>query len=319
MSWDRDDLLRSARNAEASGDLASAVASLKKALDIDASDAATWAWLGSLDNEREQYTTAVEDFGRAIQLHGQLAGAYSGMAVALEALGRLEEAERALRTSIRLRPSAARYVLLGDVQASLLREADAEASFRAALSLDAENEEALVNLAVTIRPRGREEAIALLKRAIRADPGSARAHRELGWELFQLGNLTQAEESLTRAVEIDAEDAWTRIYLAHVHQGKGDLPKAETELQQATVLAPLWSLPHVLLGKIYDELGQPERAEEHLRTAVLTDPSDADALYELGRVLLAAGKREEAKRWLAEALKVAPDHAAAIRTLATLS
>ena len=216
MSWQVDALLNKARQAEERDDLRVAQHVLQTALDLDPSDASTWAWYGDVCNQLEQFSAAIAAFERAVELKPSLASAYSGLSLALEESGKLEEAERALLTSVGLRATAARYVLLGNVRAELGRVSEAETAFHEALRLEPVNEEALYNLAVTIRERHPAQAVELLSRVIELDPSYAPAYRELSWSLLERGDLDGAATALDAALRIDENDARAHIYSAHL-------------------------------------------------------------------------------------------------------
>jgi Flp pilus assembly protein TadD len=55
-----------------------------------------------------------------------------------------------------------------------------------------------------------EEAIAASRRAVELEPDSQRFVNDLGWSLLQAGHLSEAEETLTRAVGMDQADELAR-------------------------------------------------------------------------------------------------------------
>ncbi len=50
------------------------------------------------------------------------------------------------------------------------------------------------------------EAIAASRRALALEPGNQRFMNDLGWSLFEAGQLSEAEETLSRAVAMDPND-----------------------------------------------------------------------------------------------------------------
>ena len=89
---------------------------------------------------------------------------------------------------------------------------DAERSFRKALELDPNYEEAMFNLAMCLedmkRP-GHTESIALLRRAIEIDPVYMDAIRELGRLLWSRGDAQEGERLLRRSLELCPHDERT--------------------------------------------------------------------------------------------------------------
>lgn len=182
---------------------------------------------------------------------------------ALAAMGRIEEAERALREAIEKDPrnvvahanhavllrrlghsdaaeAACRAALiidnifvpalhtLGTIQAERRRLVDAEASFVRVLALDPRHIQALINLSAICSATDRmDEAVALLERAISINPRVAEAHVNLGLVLAELGGIRASIVSLRSAIEIDPDnvEAWFALSQA----GEADLTRTEAE------------------------------------------------------------------------------------------
>ncbi len=307
MLADAKKLFTLAIEASKREDLLGTISYLEQGLAVDPSHSFYWAWLGAQYNEREQYAAAFNAFERAIALDRNSPTAYSGLGEALEALGRLEEAEVALRRSVDLEPTSFRYVLLGDVQATRGRLLEAEKSFRAALRLTPDDEEAMYNLALLVRRDRPEEAIALLRRAVQIDAAYAEAYAELGFALAGQQKFEEAEVMLRIAVELKPELTWSRIYLANLLTSQGRHQEAQSELSVAVELAPLLALPHSLLGECLLALESLPEAVEQLRRAAEIDPSDSNTAYRLGKALMDSHHVTEGKEWLQRALHLNPD------------
>lgn len=182
---------------------------------------------------------------------------------ALAELGRVEEAERALRDAVEKDPrnvvahanhavllrrlghrdaaeAACRAALiidnayvpalhtLGTIQSERRKLAEAEASFVRVLTLDPRHVQALINLSAICSAGERmDEAIALLERAIAINPRLAEAHVNLGAILADMGRTKAAIVALRTAVEIDPDnaEAWYALSAA----GEGDLTRKEAE------------------------------------------------------------------------------------------
>jgi tetratricopeptide (TPR) repeat protein len=199
-------------------------------------------------------------------------------------------------------------VLLGDIQASLLKDSAAEESFRQALAIEPDNEEAMFNLAVRLRSSGTDDSVSLLEHATRVDPLYAAAHRELGFERLKRRELARAEHQLRTALALEPDDVWTHLYLGNVFWLSGRLTEAEDQLVRATELAPFWAAPNWLVGMFYAATGQTDRADRAFRLAASVEQRDAEAAYQLARYLLDTGFIAEGKQWLTRALELDPDH-----------
>jgi Tfp pilus assembly protein PilF len=128
-------------------------------------------------------------------------------ALALEQEHRLEEAEALYREVLELRPESVRgWVDLGNVLADRVRGADAEAAYRRALALDADDADALNNLAWLFHEAGSrlEEAEALAVRAAaRPGPGRYRAQDTLGRIQLARGRCADAARTFGEALASD--------------------------------------------------------------------------------------------------------------------
>jgi DNA-binding winged helix-turn-helix (wHTH) protein/tetratricopeptide (TPR) repeat protein len=131
------DTLIARHYVEQGGDVAAAKAAARAAVGLDPTSAGAWATLGmALLLADRDFAAAEAAFLRAIDLDPTLAIAHRRWAVALAAVGRLAEAERAVRRAMALEPSAldARGDLL-EVLLAARRYRHAAAEAAATLSL----------------------------------------------------------------------------------------------------------------------------------------------------------------------------------------
>jgi tetratricopeptide (TPR) repeat protein len=298
-------IIEFARTAEQAGDLKTAAESLRSLLAVDPARAATWAWLGGIESSREQYAAAIDAFSHALALNPELAAAHSQLGQVYIETGRYETAEVELRRSIEIAPTSPRFVLLGHVQEQLGRKVQAAKAYETAVELEAENEEALFNLALLTRASEPDRALTLLERAVQIDPLYAEAHRELGFTLLGVGNLTDAEHELRTALALDVRDPWAHLYLGNLLWQKNAIAEAEEQLLQACTSDLSWAFAHRSLGSFYEARGNRLKAEAEYRTAVSLDADDADAAFRLGLLLTASGS-DEANVWLSRAVELDP-------------
>jgi Tfp pilus assembly protein PilF len=140
--------------------------------------------LGNIDREAGRPYDALAAFEGALAIRPRHVAALNGRALALQGVGRLEEAERELATALALDPaSATTHSNLGNLY------------FR-------RNE----------YDRARDE----YEIAVRLDPDHADAHNNLGSAYFLLGDRGSAEREYRSALRLDPESAGAKRNLAIV-------------------------------------------------------------------------------------------------------
>lgn len=103
-------------------------------------------------------------------------------------------------------------------------------------NLDAEE---LLHLALAASNRNEaDRAIALLKQAVEAEPGHAKAHYMLGAEHAQIGMFDRAAEEMQRAVELDPELDAARFQLGLLQLTSQRVDAARATWQPLERLAP---------------------------------------------------------------------------------
>ena len=318
MIDDRAEILALALRAEEDGDLATAITVLEGLVRASPDDARSRTWLGRLYGDRQQFAAAIEMLETAIKLDATRARPYAALAEVLLELGRFGEGERSIRQSISIEPTTSSLVLLGYALGAQSKSLEAEDAFRRALAVDPQNEEAMFNLALELRNRAPDEALALFEAAIRLDPLYSDAHREYGFQLAITGDFARAEGALRTSLEIKEADALSHVYLANTLASTRRFSEAESELTRASILSPLSALSQWGLGKLYEATGRPMEAEHHLRLATQVEPADAEAAFQLGRFLVSVGRPEEARKWLDQTLRLHPTHEQAVELLRSL-
>jgi tetratricopeptide (TPR) repeat protein len=95
------------------------------------------------------------------------------------------------------------YYNLGLIDQQAGNNVAAEKEYRQALSLDANFDRAMFNLAILRTPADPNEAATLYRKVIAIDPNWAGAHLNLGFVLISTGQSAEGRSELDRAVAID--------------------------------------------------------------------------------------------------------------------
>jgi Tfp pilus assembly protein PilF len=115
-------------------------------------------------------------------------------------------AARTFRRALELDPdNKLAWYNLGVIAQRDGRTADAREAYDKALKIDPTYASALFNEAVLVESSDPDQAVALLKRAVAADPKASTAYLRLGRALAKKGRDDEAEDAFRRAVAIDPE------------------------------------------------------------------------------------------------------------------
>ena len=156
-----------------------------------------------------------------------------------------------------------------------------------------------------VMPDARSAAI----RALQLDDSLAEAHTSLACiqAVFDW-DWRQAETSFERAIDLDANYATARQWLAmHCYLPQRRFDEAEAELQAAQQADPLSPAVSASLGLLEHYRGRPNAAIDQLRVALELDPSFALAHRFLGLAQAQQGRRPEAMVTLKKAAELSPD------------
>ena len=161
-----------------------------------------------------------------------------------------------------------------------------------------------------------DEAIDYSMRAVRAAPGFAEGHNDLGVGYARKGAFDQAvvqyRNSLVLKPEFDeAENNWG-VVLA----GQGQLDSAVAHYRRALAINPDNPDAEVNWGNVLVRAGKTDEAIEHYRRALWIRPDHADAHHNWGVALARDGKLAEAVTHFQSALAIDPAHAEAREYLA---
>ncbi|KAA0683830.1 tetratricopeptide repeat protein [Azospirillum brasilense] len=121
------------------------------------------------------------------------------------------------------------------------RGAEATADWRRLTLFDPGHPQAWRNLGDAFQAQGdagTPQAVQVLRRAARLDPGSVEVHHDLGVVLRRAGRLDEAVDSLLRAIAVKADLAPAHMNLGNTLLERGDDAAAQASLRRALALGP---------------------------------------------------------------------------------
>jgi serine/threonine protein kinase/Tfp pilus assembly protein PilF len=112
-------------------------------------------------------------------------------------------------------------------------------------------------------------------------PVSSRDHALLGMSALARGDLSRAETSLLRAVELDLRGFWGWFALGHCHYEQGRFQDAAGDFGACVALKPRFAWPHLNRGLSLARTGRLAEASASYRRALQANPRFAEAWLNL--------------------------------------
>jgi TolB-like protein len=276
-----------------------AIQRLESAIAKDERYADAWALLGkSYARMTANRDLAVRDSGarsafqqqalraaqRASELNPSLYDAQVALALAYQAMARVEPWRIAAEKAIELNPRLAEaYVLMGDsYRASpafgCARQRDpalAERFYARALQLDPRLGVASLGLIGQFAWAGRErDALRTADEALKVLPGDVNLQRARTVALIWLGQADETERQLRALMSGSAASVQDEFLLAAVALMRGHLSDAATRFQTVIARGPL-ILTEIDTGRAYSQVGRITEAVLHLERAFAADAACA--------------------------------------------
>jgi tetratricopeptide (TPR) repeat protein len=271
---------------------------------------------------------AVPHLERAVTLFPEWGAAYYTLARAYRALGRGDEARRALErhtqygarwpalndpvlaTVTSLRDDAETQLQRGLKLADAGDLAGAIAAHEAALARDPSIVRVHVNL-ISLYGRTREwdKAEQHYRAAVALGFNLDEAHYDYGVLLGLQGKWAPAGDAYRQAIAINPRHAQAHNNLGEILERDRHLDEAAEEYRQAVDSQPAFRLARFNLGRMLIALGRQDEAIVELEP--LTEPRDAEApryLFALATAHIRAGHRDQGIKWATDARQLALEH-----------
>lgn len=154
-----------------------------------------------------------------------------------------------------------------------------------------------------------DTAMALFSRYVEQKPDNAFGHYMLGLSAHKLGFTEDAENALTKAIELDAKHVRSWQNLARVLLDAGRPDEALAAIQEAQSLDPENHVSFRLMGRALHDGDQKSEAADAYREAILRNDKDAWSINNLALVLLEENWPVQASQAFARATQLRPDQA----------
>lgn len=228
--------------------------------------------------------------------------------------GMPREAERQIRSLLKLRDTAELHSLLGEAAEKQSRFVEAAGELQRAALMDPSEDNLFDWGAELLRHETLAPSLQVFRRGAELYPRSWKMQAGLGVALYLSGHNDDAAEALCRAIDIDPGNRRTYFFLFRVRnltpdasekvllrfqRYAGDQPRnAEALFYDAAALLALRG------GRAGQ--GDQAKAESLLHRAIALDPAFAEAHLQLGILLAETGRDEEARREYQESIAADP-------------
>ena len=271
------------------------------ALEVQGEDVRALMGKGQIARRRGDRTLALECFQKAAIAPGATLWAVIELHTELKDGGRRDEARQWLEAEMSRAERPILHLQMGYLAREAGDDASARAAFAKAVEMDANFDQAQVELATEVFQQGRAEpAIRRLRDFIDAHPDNARALNALANFAEQMDDIESAIALRRTATEIEPSNIWAQTQLAHALSKLGRQAEADQVLRDCEIrfgdTPEIWSARASGLA----ERGERPAALALLRNAVRAYPDHFELWAQLVTALIERGAYEEARDSLAK-------------------
>ena len=252
---------------------------------------------------------AEHEYQSALAIDPKHLNTHSNYGILLKELGRLDEAEHEYQSALAIDPNdLATHYNYGILLKELGRLDEAEHEYQSALAIDPNDLATHYNYGILLKELGRlDEAEHEYQSALAIDPNDLATHYNYGILLKELGRLDEAEHEYQSALAIDPNDLATHYNYGILLKELGRLDEAEHEYQSALAIDPKHLNTHSNYGILLKELGRLDEAEHEYQSALAIDPKHLNTHSNYGNLLSDMGRLDEAEHEYQSALAIDPN------------
>jgi tetratricopeptide (TPR) repeat protein len=206
---------------------------LTKSVTMDSTNVAAWQALAVFYYQKNEFSQMADEMSRAARIFPQDFRINLFYGLALNRAGRNAEAVAPLEKAVSLKPTDMDALsTLALVYEALKRFDDAYRVYETALKIDANNSLILNNYAYSLSERGLnlQKALKMAQMAIKLDPTNSAYLDTIGWVYFKLGDYSNAEMYVKRALQLrtqaDGSPATLEEHLGDIYAKTGDMKNA---------------------------------------------------------------------------------------------
>jgi len=163
-----------------------------------------------------------------------------------------------------------------------------------------------VDICVFLRSRLRrfDAAEEWANRAVRLDPQSEEAQRQLAWTYYAKSEYDKAIETFQTAIRLRPDAWWDYLGMCRAQGGAGHVQEAIAAAERAVELRPNYIEGLMALGYWYSQAGNRHRAATSWEGVVALDSTHSGALGNLGIIYSREGKLHKALEMFEKAARI---------------
>lgn len=167
----------------------------------------TYYYIAECYEKIRDFESAIIYYQKAVTLDPDFGDAWLGIGISYDELGNSLAALPHIERAIKLSPTVPEYwFILGDIQIKLSRTDDGIAAYRKVIELDPDDPDIWLDLSVVYsNMKDYQEAYQILLSGLHYHETNADFYYGMAYYLFLIGRSNQANETLSKALEMDYE------------------------------------------------------------------------------------------------------------------
>jgi len=286
-------------------------ASTTKPQDENPQDAVAYVNRGNANFDQKNYSLAIIDYTKAIQINPNLGDAYSNRGVAYSKQGNYSLAIADYTRAIQINPQDAEsYKDRGNAHYWQKNYNLAIDDYNRAIQIDFNLGDAYSNRGLAYSKQGNYSlAIADYTRAIHLSPENDGAYRGRGTANYGQGNYSLAIADYTKAIQLNPQDAVSYYSRGTAHYQQGNFSLAIADCTKAIQINPQLATAYINRGVVHDSQGNYSLAIADYAKAIQLNPEIADAYYNRATTYYKQGNYSLAVDDYTKAIQINPQDA----------
>ena len=313
LTPDAEEYFRSGLKAQQRGQYSEAIQDFTKAIELKPDYATAYATRGTVYGNQGEYDRTIQDLTKAIELKPDYTGAYLIRGTAYFYQGEHDRTIQDLTKAIELKPNYAEaYATRGEAYFRQGEHDHTIQDFTKVIELKPDDATAYVNRGRAYGNQGEyDRTIQDATKAIKLKPNYAEAYATRGEVYFRQGEYDHAIQDATKAIELKPDDAEAYFTRGRAYGNQGEYDRTIQDATKAIKLKPNYAEAYATRGTAYFYQGEYDRAIQDATKAIELKPDDAIAYAIRSLAYGGQGECDHAIQDATKAIELKPDYAEA--------